>query len=102
MRDIYTFSSQTVVWLGDGDWFTDWVFDSIQALPEIALPMDHRTLRPGVLRIINIAYLIPYLFDRPWFSRMWTCQEEAVPKTDPLVICGYKLISWTKPFDICF
>jgi hypothetical protein len=32
---------------------------------------------------------------RPWWSRLWTCQEFALTLREPFLICGNERISWT-------
>jgi len=41
-----------------------------------------------------------YLFNRPWFSRIWVIQEIVMSKT-AIVICGKYSISWDELYDAC-
>lgn len=97
MRDIYASAAQVTIWLGEADEESDAAFD---AMPTIAAQQpfpvegdidDHSST---VRRRCGDFFM--NLSDcRPWFSRTWILQELAKAKSDPVVVCGAKMVTWS-------
>ncbi|OLN96739.1 Heterokaryon incompatibility protein 6, OR allele 4 [Colletotrichum chlorophyti] len=100
MKDIYKSTEDTFVWLGDTTPRLSLIFDSIsrakqsnnKIIPErieqiaeellMASPDD---TEQAFSEFVNLA----------WFHRTWIIQELALPRTDPIFVCGNHCAPWT-------
>ncbi|KAJ9641392.1 hypothetical protein H2199_005362 [Coniosporium tulheliwenetii] len=122
MRDIYKSAGHTLVWLGDGDEYTDaaMIFALLLSLerngqdisewedgPEKVAGVDRRRIggiinrsltltveEIGSMGFIIMRKAIQTLFSRPWFRRVWVLQE-VFQSLDVAIQCGDKQISWS-------
>ncbi|KAF2190100.1 HET-domain-containing protein [Zopfia rhizophila CBS 207.26] len=100
MRDIYALAAQVIIWLGEEDDGSNAVFD---ALPVIASRKSRRQYDDegkdqeyclDLMRQCG-SFFFGLTDCHPWLSRVWILQELAMAKKDPLVVCGWKSVSWS-------
>jgi len=100
MRDIYASAERVIIWVGEDDETTrDGVFERIQEFENIRGDFHDGKLteeRTNLMRqCANFFFALSDSRSRPWFSRVWVLQELAMAKTNPLVVCGWKSVSWS-------
>ncbi|KAF3023061.1 hypothetical protein E8E14_012712 [Neopestalotiopsis sp. 37M] len=89
MRDIYTRASQVIVWLGEGDKYIDAIFQYAdewktgQRSRDETHSMESREVWGIKAYIGHSAFLM-----LPYWQRMWTFQELALPESDPICVYG--------------
>jgi len=98
MRDIYQRASRVLVWLGPEEENSDL---GMSALAQAAIatedsPANTTETSEEAFSTLDLTALraIDSILTRAYWRRAWMRQEIAVPQTDPLIICGYKAISW--------
>ncbi|KAJ3529386.1 hypothetical protein NM208_g9784 [Fusarium decemcellulare] len=79
MRDIYKSASDTFIWLGETTSGLDLIIDSVRFTS-----CQEEGFRFAFTKFINLA----------WFRRTWIIQEFALPRQDPVFVCGNHHISW--------
>jgi hypothetical protein len=89
MGDIYRTAHHTVIFLGEADENTDWVFKWIDDNAPIP-PLFTEVLLQG----------LGVLLQRPWFYRIWVYQE-LILSSDPRVQCGHRRCSWDSFYRFC-
>ncbi|KAI6081621.1 heterokaryon incompatibility protein-domain-containing protein [Hypoxylon rubiginosum] len=110
MKDIYTKASHVIVWLGDGNEYTDqaiavmrnssvWEKDlANKQEPLRTTEINTQTLQHFVdaVSIPMASFLkgINELFSREWFRRTWTLQEVVLSSGLPHVLCGRSALCW--------
>ena len=112
MRDIYERASQVLVWLGEEIENVGEVFARMQDIPAPpvkletlyiwfvsddgfdAIPDGHQiqTFKEGIARFDETRFqALETMYHRPWFQRLWVCQEGAM-NAQATVICGAKSV----------
>ncbi|RYO89752.1 hypothetical protein DL762_003029 [Monosporascus cannonballus] len=100
MGDIYGRAERVLIWLGDGDIYSDWVFQRFR-LPDFRQEVEQlatfknqssESVRARVIMIHNIE-------KRRWWTRAWVIQELLLGKNDPILVCGCYSVPWA---DFCF
>lgn len=82
MGSIYRAAHHTIIFLGEADESTDWVFKWVEQ-PSVLLDTSHDFLHQK----------IDPLLTRPWFYRVWVFQE-LILSLDPRVQWGDRRCSW--------
>jgi len=103
MGPIYSDAETVIAWLGDADH----VSDSLATIVERGIPSppaedaaDHASLRyEYAVEIHRIQMLFLIIATRPWWTRVWIVQECVLPKNEPVLRCGTKILPWTKFFE---
>ncbi|RDW86011.1 hypothetical protein BP5796_04336 [Coleophoma crateriformis] len=105
MRNIYEETKRVLVWLGPADEVTQGALKILPNLTKIFEGIDHRTyiLDPSNLETFTAKGLPPpdhaiwraigHLMAHPWFMRLWTLQEVALPEKVH-VLCGKETLEW--------
>jgi hypothetical protein len=99
MRDIYSRASPVVVWLGEEEEDSRLALETIQGLYRQFGNMENMKSREETLKALNEldessqSKAILSLFDRPWWTRLWTVQEYVFAK-EVLFTCGDISFSW--------
>ncbi|MCJ1252949.1 hypothetical protein MMC24_000755 [Lignoscripta atroalba] len=93
MKSIYQSASRVLVWLGEARENSDLAMDLVPRignveLDEIQMEIQDRETEKGWDALLQ-------LFRRPWWSRSWVLQEVVAARSDPLVGCGHKWLSWS-------
>lgn len=99
MADIYKQASEVIVWLGEED---ETSRKALQCIEDIALMTFEEERRARALRVVMSIDIkkesddpIGPLFERSWFSRMWTIQEATLPSEDRVwILCGEVRLPW--------
>ncbi|KAM3079861.1 hypothetical protein ACMFMF_003282 [Clarireedia jacksonii] len=95
MIDIYAAADLVISWVGESNEASEIAIDLI---PELQMPiLQHK--RDGTWDVKDsetfprrLAALYRFLI-RPYFRRIWVCQELAV-STRPLLFCGHRYVEW--------
>ena len=102
MSEIYPAAENVLCWLGPEADESDFVFEKLQEMAESKMVSSIRS-EPGDRDHLNAAQefdnehqseigrfsvALFKLLSRPWWSRLWTCQEFALTLRDPKIICG--------------
>lgn len=82
MGSIYQTANHTVIFLGEADEESNWVFKWIDR-PAAFSNTKHEFLRKT----------IDHFLTRPWFYRVWVFQE-LILSSDPRIQCGIRRCSW--------
>ena len=105
MREIFSKASVVLVYLGRAQGDSDLAMASATDLKDRLQAIDGvlvYAMLPG-LGIEDhrhpVWYAIECLFDRPWFSRVWTLQEAVLAKKI-MVGCGSKWLPWEALVDL--
>lgn len=98
MDEIYSKTARVIIWLGEGDEVSDYVFQSMNS-PDFCQFLDRcsdRTLDsspeiaqdPHFVRAVTTFLAFPDLLKSPWWIRVWIVQEFVLPASEPLFVCG--------------
>ncbi|RFN46935.1 heterokaryon incompatibility protein-domain-containing protein [Fusarium flagelliforme] len=91
MKDIYTSSEGTIIWLGSH-------VRNIERVPPLLERLSifyNRDMNPDGTRKRNTAWIaFGSILGRPWFVRSWVIQETALSRRLPRIFCGTKELSW--------
>ncbi|KAI1430263.1 heterokaryon incompatibility protein-domain-containing protein [Xylaria sp. FL1777] len=98
MADIYAKASRVVVYLGEGDEYSDAAMDVIASILD---PPDYKSTPSSdynettLINILSTASdkCVASLFRRPWFSRIWVLQEIANAQS-ATAYCGGRELPW--------
>ncbi|KAH7407253.1 heterokaryon incompatibility protein-domain-containing protein [Cadophora sp. MPI-SDFR-AT-0126] len=110
MSEIYPAAENVLCWLGPEGSDSDFVFQRLQELANIAKPLsgsvsdDDELSNSGQEFFSNLGLEeeerffngLFKLLSRPWWSRLWTCQEFALTVRDPKIICGKQIMPWSR------
>lgn len=101
MHKIYSKACNVLIWLGEGDEYSDELFDYLgdssflESLEE-ARRTQGRSPTPHEVRASAI---FDYNIDeRPWWGRIWVLQELVLAHQDPVVLCGTRRSTWDTMF----
>jgi hypothetical protein len=109
MRRIYVEAHHVLVWLGQGDEETDWLFDLCErrkwqyVTPSLNPPYesDGIFLQQFADTMKAAEVLERKVLNRPWWKRVWVVQEFVLASQDPVIVCGCRSTSWSN-FDQTF
>jgi hypothetical protein len=88
MRQIYSWASEVLIWLGPAADDSDFVMDCLCTGNELTTLRFHSAF-------------IDFLM-RPWFRRAWIIQELVLSRKEPLIHCGNaKPCSWERFSSVC-
>lgn len=101
MPDIYETAQAVLVWIGKADDQTEWAFSEARRLG--AAQRDSRTKSASLMLPSDggnpqspadpISKVLPSIFQRDWFKRIWVIQEVSVCRK-VTVVCGAFHIDW--------
>jgi hypothetical protein len=97
MIDIYAAADMVVSWVGESDEASEIAIDLI---PDLQMPLlqlkddDTWDVKDSEDFPRRLAALYRF-FLRPYFRRIWVCQELAV-STSPVLFCGHRNVQWYK------
>ncbi len=105
MADIYLDADRVMIFLGEGNALTDYLFRSInsrrfRAWLESSADRDLELVQAGgagradITRAVTSFWAFFEIFSRPWWGRVWVVQEVALARRDPLVVCGKSAVMW--------
>ncbi|KAK4170056.1 HET-domain-containing protein [Cladorrhinum sp. PSN259] len=99
MREIYASAERVFIWLGEDDDSSVGVFEMIQEVATISESDGSGNDEKKERRLHLMRKCSDFFFglanSRPWFSRVWILQELAMAQQDPLVVCGWRSVSWS-------
>ncbi|KAG8525465.1 uncharacterized protein KY384_009109 [Bacidia gigantensis] len=111
MRPIYERASKVVIYVGDQEIDSDLALDTISRInDELQQQLDNKrrdlatfwsSLNLGETTFFRTQPFDPRpwvainrLFQRPWWTRVWTVQEVILPQNSIDFLCGRKSVSW--------
>ncbi|PQE15144.1 heterokaryon incompatibility protein [Rutstroemia sp. NJR-2017a BVV2] len=97
MIDIYAAADMVVSWIGESDEASEVAIDLISELqtPVLRLKDDGNwDVKDSENFPRRLAALYRFLL-RPYFRRIWVCQELAV-SSSPVLFCGHRTVKWDK------
>ncbi|KAM6529509.1 hypothetical protein FALCPG4_007645 [Fusarium falciforme] len=98
MRDIYKAAKEEFVWLGETTTSLDLIVSCVRFiasqdqdfhLDKLEHIVDHLVVSPE-----EIASAFTEFSELAWFHRTWIIQEFALPRQDPIFLCGEHRIPW--------
>ncbi|KAK1979395.1 heterokaryon incompatibility protein, partial [Colletotrichum cereale] len=100
MRDIYRGATELFVWLGESTAGLDRVFNSIQRVFEHNIEIEPEGISQVAEELLQASpdetdQAFTEFVNLPWFRRTWVIQELALPRQDPVFICGKHRALWT-------
>ncbi|KAK1572976.1 heterokaryon incompatibility protein-domain-containing protein [Colletotrichum navitas] len=100
MRDIYKGATELFVWLGESTPGLDRIFNSIQRVFEHNIEIEPKGISQVAEELLQASpeeteQAFVEFVNRPWFRRTWIIQELALPRQDPIFICGKHRTLWT-------
>lgn len=97
MRRIYRQASRVLLWIGEGDELSDYVFDRIDNATFRASCAELKTIsRAPTLDEIRVKIIVERNVDsRRYWTRTWTLQEVVLATQDPVMLCGSRRIFWS-------
>lgn len=97
MRRIYRQASYVLLWIGEGDEFSDYAFDQMNNATFRASCGDLRTTsRTPTMDEIRVRIIIEHnLESRRYWTRGWIFQEVVLATKDPVIICGSRRMPWS-------
>ncbi|KAL9627452.1 MAG: hypothetical protein Q9204_006557 [Flavoplaca sp. TL-2023a] len=109
MGEIYRDAYMVIVWLGKSDPATEGAIECLKSMVNIGdmNPLEEDAIRRALLQkgkdlakeeeTTGCEERISPLFNRSWFTRLWTVQEVALADFHKVqVVCGKNAISWTR------
>ncbi|PQE31850.1 hypothetical protein CJF32_00005154 [Rutstroemia sp. NJR-2017a WRK4] len=97
MIDIYAAADMVVSWVGESDDASEVAIDVISELQTPVLRLrddDNWDVKDSENFPRQLAALYRFLL-RPYFRRIWVCQELAV-SSSPVLFCGHRTVQWYK------
>ncbi|KAK2025086.1 heterokaryon incompatibility protein, partial [Colletotrichum zoysiae] len=93
MRDIYKGATELFVWLGESTAGLDRIFNSIQRVTEHNIEIEPEGISQVADELLQASpddtlQAFSEFVGLPWFCRTWIIQELALPRQDPVFICG--------------
>ncbi|KAK1993786.1 heterokaryon incompatibility protein, partial [Colletotrichum falcatum] len=100
MRDIYKGAAELFVWLGESTAGLDRIFNSIQRVSEHNMEIEPEGISQIAEELLQASpdetqQAFAEFVNLPWFRRTWILQELALPRQDPVFICGQHRALWT-------
>ncbi|KAK5230901.1 hypothetical protein LTR72_000081 [Exophiala xenobiotica] len=92
MGEIYKAAAQVIIWLGEGNSETASAFEALGSMGRARLAMYHSRQEEALELALTVSGQskenISAVFEMPWFYRLWTVQEVALPDVEK-VLSGY-------------
>lgn len=101
MHKIYSQACNVLIWLGEGDEYSDELFDYLEDASFLeSLEEARRTKARGPTQneIRASAIFDNNIDERPWWGRIWVLQELLLAHQDPVVLCGTRCSTWDTMF----
>lgn len=101
MHKIYSQACNVLIWLGEGDEYSDELFDYLEDTSFLkSLEEARRTQGRGPTQneIRASAIFDNNIDERSWWGRMWVLQELVLAHQDPVVLCGTRCSTWDTMF----
>ncbi|GKT50824.1 heterokaryon incompatibility protein 6, OR allele [Colletotrichum spaethianum] len=100
MRDIYKGATEVLIWLGESTAGLDRVFNSIQRVIEHNIEIEPKGISQVAEELLKASpdeteQAFTEFVNIPWFRRTWIIQELALPRQDPIFLCGKHRAPWT-------
>ena len=97
MGDIYSSARNVVIWLGEGNEYTDYAFDLMNStnFQEGLKDLKVSNRGPFEEEIMVDVIFKQVLCKRKWWQRLWVRQEFVLATKEPVFCCGCKTISWS-------
>lgn len=97
MRRIYRQASRVLLWIGEGDKFSDYAFDRIDDETFRTSCAELKTVsREPTLDEVRVKIMIQRnVSRRRYWTRTWTLQEVVLATQDPVMLCGSRRIFWS-------
>jgi hypothetical protein len=99
MADIYQLAERVIVWLGEGDDYTDWILERLHhpkfrrtledTLSGPASAYPYEITKAGLVMARNLAR-------RQYWTRVWIIQEIMMARNEPVLVCGSRSIAWSR------
>jgi hypothetical protein len=98
MADIYQQAERVIVWLGEGDNYTDWSLERLHD-PKFWRTLEETPSGPTSEYSYEITYvglvMVRNLARRQYWTRVWIIQELMLARNDPVLLCGSHSIPWS-------
>lgn len=101
MHKIYSQACNVLIWLGEGDEYSDELFDYLEDSSFLeSLEEARRTQGRGPTQneIRASAIFDNNIDERSWWGRIWVLQELVLAHQDPVVLCGTRCSTWDTMF----
>lgn len=97
MRRIYRQASRVLLWIGEGDEFSDYAFDRIDDETFRTSCAELKTnSREPTLDEIRVKIIVQKnVNSRRYWTRTWTLQEVVLATQDPVMLCGSRRVFWS-------
>ncbi|KAK5408185.1 hypothetical protein LTR07_009968 [Exophiala xenobiotica] len=91
MGEIYKAAAQVIIWLGEGNSETASAFEALGSMGRARLAMYHSRQEEALELALTVSEQskenISAVFEMPWFYRLWTVQEVALPDVEKVLVC---------------
>ncbi|RSL57022.1 hypothetical protein CEP53_006605 [Fusarium sp. AF-6] len=98
MRDIYKMAREEFVWLGETTTGLDLIVSCIRFIAsqdeDFHLDKFEHIVQELIVSPEEIAAAFAEFYELAWFHRTWIIQEFALPRQDPVFLCGEHRIPW--------
>lgn len=101
MSRVYPTARVVLCWLGPADDKSVDVMHNLEKLSRSRDLLSDASSNPNPKYDLSPAEETKFLdglyelTNRPWFTRVWTCQEFALTPHDPQLLCGHQAIPWS-------
>lgn len=97
MGRIFRGASRVLLWIGEGDQFSDYVLDRMNDETFRASCGELKaTSRTPTLDEVRIKIIIDNKLEkRPYWTRLWILQEVVLATEDPIIVCGSRRLLWS-------
>lgn len=97
MGKIFSQACNVLIWLGEGNQYSDELFDYLQDpnfLSSLEEARRTQSRGPTQQEIRASAIFDNVIDESPWWGRIWVLQEMVLAQQDPVVLCGTRCSSW--------
>lgn len=101
MHKIYSQACNVLIWLGEGDEYSDELFDYLgdpSFLESLEEARRTQSRGPTQQEVRASAIFDNNIDERPWWGRIWVLQELVLANQDPVVLCGTRRSTWDTMF----
>lgn len=97
MGRIYRQASRVLLWIGEGDEFSDHAIDRMNDTTFRASCEElETTSREPTMNEVRVKMIILHnLEQRQYWTRVWILQEVLLATEDPIIVCGTKRLLWS-------
>ncbi|KAG8169933.1 hypothetical protein KVR01_000678 [Diaporthe batatas] len=97
MSRIYRQASRVLLWIGEGDEFSDYAFDRIGdgGFRASCEELQAGSRAPGVDEVRAMVVIEENLENREYWTRTWILQEVVLATRDPVMLCGSRRVLWS-------